>query len=318
MTTRRAMLWGLVATLLIGQALTLLLLLGTTQLTHRKIAITAKLRGAAPHVSWLEVASVLLPAAIRPGFLAEVQCPETYFGTPIWQKRTESDRMTLWSTPMGDFWASPQDGSLLGCIVAEEKTFRIYDRPPVTVRTGDVVIDGGAHVGTFSRLAFQKGASTVVAFEPDPRNVEYLKRNFEKEIGQGRFVIIEKALWDRSGPLKLSPEPSSAATSVSAEIGPHKATIPGTTIDEAVRELGLKRVDFIKLDIEGGERRAILGSSQTLARFSPRMVVCTYHAPDDAAKVTELVLRAQPAYWLFATATQAYFYLGTGLHRPLP
>jgi len=180
----------------------------------------------------------------------------------------------------------------------------------VAVQRGDVVIDGGAHVGTFSRFALNKGNRKVIAFEPDLRNVECLKRTFGEELGQGRLVLIQKALWSSPGNLDLRRGLNSAQSWVSEGAARPGESVPATTIDEAVKELNLDRVDFIKLDIEGAERRAMAGARETLRQFAPRMVLCTYHLPDDPVKITETVLRLRPSYWVFATAEQAYFYEG--------
>ena len=48
-------------------------------------------------------------------------------------------------------------------------------------------------------------------------------------------------------------------------------TVQVFPLDEIVEQLELRRVDFIKVDIEGSERRALRGASRTIARFKPRM-----------------------------------------------
>ena len=50
-----------------------------------------------------------------------------------------------------------------------------------------------------------------------------------------------------------------------------------TTIDDFVKGNNLSRVDFIKADIEGFERHMLAGAQETLARFSPKLELCTYN-----------------------------------------
>jgi FkbM family methyltransferase len=198
-------------------------------------------------------------------------------------------------------------------LVREELDGAVYNRPPVAVQAGDVVLDGGAHIGTFSKFALAHGARKVIAFEPDPANADCFQRNFESELRSGAVVVVRKALWNHSATLALSHGITSAGSRASDSVeAPTGDAIPATTIDETVRVLGLDRVDFIKLDVEGAERKAIEGAAETLRRFRPRMVVCTYHSPDDAVKITEAVLRVHPSYWVFASRRQAYFYEGEG------
>ena len=72
--------------------------------------------------------------------------------------------------------------------------------------------------------------------------------------------------------------------------------VPARRIDRVVRELGLKPVDLIEMDIEGTEQYALAGTKQTLASFSPDIIVCVHHLPDDAAVVDQTILSANPAY----------------------
>jgi hypothetical protein len=71
--------------------------------------------------------------------------------------------------------------------------------------------------------------------------------------------------------------------------------LPATTIDRIVCDLSLPKVDFIKMDIEGAERRAIPGSARTVASFRPRMALCLYHLPDDPEVIPAAVRAIEPS-----------------------
>jgi hypothetical protein len=72
--------------------------------------------------------------------------------------------------------------------------------------------------------------------------------------------------------------------------------IPLTTIDHLVKELNLDRVDYIKMDIEGSEPRALEGAQETLKKFKPRISVTTYHEPDHPKLIPEIIKKARPDY----------------------
>ena len=72
--------------------------------------------------------------------------------------------------------------------------------------------------------------------------------------------------------------------------------MPLTTIDELVSELKLRRVDFIKMDIEGAEKRALLGARSTLVTYEPQLAIATEHLLDDGEVNPLAVLKLSPSY----------------------
>ncbi len=61
-----------------------------------------------------------------------------------------------------------------------------------------VVLDVGANIGTYARLAAEQGAM-VIAFEPDPENIEILARNVETL----PVIIVKGAITEKGGPCTL-------------------------------------------------------------------------------------------------------------------
>ena len=74
------------------------------------------------------------------------------------------------------------------------------------------------------------------------------------------------------------------------------AIVQTIRLDDFVRDNNLPRVDFIKSDIEGFERHMLAGAQETLARFAPKLALCTYHLPDDPQVMADLILKANPNY----------------------
>ncbi len=69
-----------------------------------------------------------------------------------------------------------------------------------------------------------------------------------------------------------------------------------TTIDKLVAELKLERVDFIKLDTEGAEKKALAGGRQTIAKYKPRMEISVDHLPEDPEQVPVIARSINPGY----------------------
>ena len=83
--------------------------------------------------------------------------------------------------------------------------------------------------------------------------------------------------------------------------------VEAATIDEVVARLGLTRVDFINVDIEGGDARALRGARTTIQNFRPVIVSCLHHIPGDRKRVVDTVLEIEPRYAVERTFLQAYF-----------
>ena len=203
-----------------------------------------------------------------------------------------------WETPHGRFWIPRGSHYVLPFNLAEQER-GIYSSAAVRLKPDDVVFDCGANIGVFTRKALSEGAGTVVAIEPAPENIECLRRNFAPEIASGRVIVYPKGVWDRDDTLTLHVDPhnSAADSFVIEREGSHQVLkIPVTTIDQIVAELKLARVDFIKMDIEGAEVKALHGGRATIARHRPRLALSAYHADDHPATIPVAVRVAWEGY----------------------
>jgi FkbM family methyltransferase len=199
------------------------------------------------------------------------------------------------------FWlrkdAKIMDGpALLAYLLADHEMMSSVD--PNYVRHGDIVIDVGAHVGVFTASALDHGAAKVLMIEPDPVNVECLRRNFSRELASGRVILVPEGAWSNEGTLKLyrGLANSGMNTMVLPEDGAGYVEVKTRPIDQMVAGAGLTRVDFIKMDIEGAERDALRGAARTLARWKPRLMLDAYHQPDDPDVLPAVIRAANPAY----------------------
>ena len=136
------------------------------------------------------------------------------------------------------------------------------------VRPGDTVIDAGAYVGIHTlKLSKLVGPSgTVHAFEPDPGTFAVLKRNIESNDIQN-VKLYNVGLGDSGGNIKISmaiDENRGATQWVYAPDG----DVNVITIDS----LGLEKLDFIKIDVEGMEQKVFTGMRETIQKFRPRIL----------------------------------------------
>jgi len=206
------------------------------------------------------------------------------------------DGTEMWSTPDGDWWVPAGSTEAVLYDLAEQD--RDIYRTTSGIRPGDIVLDCGANIGVFAKKALAAGASRVIAIEPAPENIRVLRKNLAAEIAAGKVTIYEKGVWDKDDILKMNIDPANSAADsfVRRRPGAQVIELPLTTVDKLVAELGLQRVDFIKMDIEGAERQAIAGAAETIKRFRPRMALCLYHLPDDPTVIPAAVLKVNPGY----------------------
>lgn len=149
-------------------------------------------------------------------------------------------------------------------------------------------LDIGANIGYYSLLvASQCPQGKVFSFEPDTTNFRYLKTS---TIYNGFDSVIQAynlAVSDRNGPIYLyevncSANSGAKVTAKDREsLAPYiKTENPQFQFVEAVQLdlfLSDKRIDIVKLDIEGHEPFALLGMKEILDQNKP--VIITEFAP---------------------------------------
>ena len=185
-----------------------------------------------------------------------------------------------------------------------------YEYGNVCLNEGDVVFDCGANMGLFSAVASRYGAK-VYAFEAIPDIIDnYLSKTADMN---ENIRIQNVAVWDKEEMLEFSLVPDNIGASRANQLHPHwnrnnfkQFTIPAITLDAFVERNGIKRVDFIKADIEGAERNMLRGATRILREFAPKLSICTYHLPDDPQVLREIILEANPQYKIVEKFNKMY------------
>lgn len=157
-----------------------------------------------------------------------------------------------------------------GLLFPDHDYFRIL-RPG----KGETVLDVGAGVGFSSVMAarFVKKEGLVVAIEPEPESLKWLRANLQPFQNS---IVVEKGVLDHEGFATLFLSLEGCGGSILPRSGGRSIKIRVTTIDRICKELGLKRVDFLMMDVEGAELMALRGARETLKK-TRRIVVAAYH-----------------------------------------
>jgi FkbM family methyltransferase len=123
---------------------------------------------------------------------------------------------------------------------------------------GGGFVDIGANMGFFSLFAAKRGAD-VVAIEPNPALAARLRANIGRN-GFSRTRIFECAVGVKDESLFLACGPDLGGGHIEGEqtSSPHRVPIRVRPLLDVVNEAGLRRIDVLKIDIEGYEDRALM------------------------------------------------------------
>ncbi|MDB2265482.1 FkbM family methyltransferase [Halorubrum ezzemoulense] len=136
------------------------------------------------------------------------------------------------------------------------------------LQEGDVFLDVGANIGLYSVFAKSTG-SKVIAAEPEPSNIEILRRNLTKVNGESQ--ILEQALSDSNGTAHLELSESDGCHSLSDD----GIEIQTARLDTLVESGGIPTPDVVKIDVEGAESAVLEGATAVLNEV--RAVYCEVH-----------------------------------------
>lgn len=155
----------------------------------------------------------------------------------------------------------------------------------------EVFVDGGCCNGEtalyFSKWA-TKGYNYIYSFEANPEAIPICKKTFTNNNLKGK--VIDKGLWDKETSLHFNIADNSAGSRIK-ETG--EEIIQTIALDDV---LNGEQVTFIKMDVEGAEYKALIGSEKTIKKWRPRLAICVYHKPEDIFEIPALLLSMHSDY----------------------
>jgi FkbM family methyltransferase len=164
-----------------------------------------------------------------------------------------------------------------------------FDREEVAtlssyLRPGDRAIDVGSNVGYYT-LHFARAvgaAGEVIAFEPDPRNVERLRANLALNGFTDRADVVAAVATEATGSMKLFlTTGQGGGNSVYSDLWDTGASIdcPATTIDDYCSSRNIDYVRAMKIDVEGHDPAVLRGASRMLRERRIGVVLIEYCRP---------------------------------------
>jgi FkbM family methyltransferase len=162
-----------------------------------------------------------------------------------------------------------------------------------------VVVDVGAHVGIFT-LKSARRARLVIAVEPYLPNFKLLLANIkinrlENVIpvnvalgsynGEAELYVATKSGWHT-----ISNSRKSYLEGANSPISNDKLKVKLRTLDSIIKEIGVKKAGFIKIDAEGSELDILKGANNTLLdNAKMKVAIASYHLPEETKKIKDFL-----------------------------
>lgn len=160
---------------------------------------------------------------------------------------------------------------------------------------GDVVYDCGACMGEvsmlFAGMVAPKGE--VHLFDPIPLHARFceLQASMNPALDVDLHIVTSAV----GGHTRVidAPQGDSNVIVPNAVVDPDRFSY--TTLDDYAAKQP-RKVDFIKMDIEGAEMEALSGAAGVIGEFKPRLAISGYHKPQDLWEIPAKLKALNPDY----------------------
>lgn len=149
------------------------------------------------------------------------------------------------------------------------------------LKEGDVILDIGAHIGLQSVMMSKFAGRTgrVFSFEPTPDTFSILKETIRLNHLTDQISLVNKAVSYEKGQTSFNSSTAGVSNSI-VNYDPtskhSKITVDVISVDLFVKEAGLSKVDFIKIDAEGVEFDVLRGAGETIRKYHPKMILALH------------------------------------------
>ncbi len=175
-------------------------------------------------------------------------------------------------------------------LVTENIFKHYFDLDIIPKFENQTFVDVGAYSGD-STLDFIQSYGEkykkIYCFDITPQSLEQIKQNLS---AFSNICCIGKAVSDKSEIKYLKENTFSSSANQVCSDG--KIKIETTTLDEQIHE----KIGMLKMDIEGGEIKAIKGCKEHLKNDKPLLLVSVYHNNTDLFKIPKLIHHFQKEY----------------------
>ncbi len=131
----------------------------------------------------------------------------------------------------------------------------------------------------------------IIALEPDRRNFRKLATYAESE---PRVIPVNAAAWNENTTL-IFDDSGNRNAGLDDGNSRRRAEVDAVALDTLLKE----KVDYIKYDVEGAEKEAIEGTSETIRKYYPDLLISVYHRTEDLHELILQIHSIAPEYKLY-------------------
>ena len=181
---------------------------------------------------------------------------------------------------------------LLECYSTRDEIYSLMPREDIRIS-----VDVGAYNGDTVReiKGYFPNLQKVYAIEPDRKNYKKLARYSEAE-EKIEVVTLNVGAWHSDGDGIFFGSGNRNSTLVATASFEHSED---GTILRSIDSVAEGKIDYIKYDVEGAEREALLGSHNTIIRCQPTLLISLYHRSRDIFELINVMRERYPEYKLY-------------------
>jgi FkbM family methyltransferase len=159
-------------------------------------------------------------------------------------------------------------------------------------------IDCGAYTGDSVRdmMTQHKVVNYCISFEPDTKNLTKLHeqlKTLHNTYPATNFFIYPAGVYSSNTILKFSNNGIDSSARLSEDSDTHISVV---SLDSVILH---SHPNYIKMDIEGAEKEALMGAAKTIQTHKPSLAICLYHKPEDLWEIPLLIHSIEPSYNMY-------------------
>lgn len=168
------------------------------------------------------------------------------------------------------------------------------------LRDDEVFMDCGAYDGDTINEFIQRTGKIfrkIYGFEPDRENYAKLS-DYVRSLDDDRVEIFNKGVFSSQATFSSNPANLGTSSSCISEDADFVGGIIEVDALDAMLESSVPPT-FIKMDIEGAEKEALLGGKEIISRYRPKLAICAYHELEDVLELPKIVWGLNPDYRIY-------------------